>query len=213
MNVILLGCPGSGKGTQAAILCKEFSLSHIATGDIFRDEMSRKTELGQKMAGHINSGKLVPDKLVLDVVQKKLDSEKGGVLLDGFPRTIEQAQALDSYFEKLAKAVDAVVFIKTSEQEVVNRLAGRRSCPKCGLVYNVSSNPPKSEGVCDKCGNQLLLRDDDKPETIRRRLMVYYDITRPLVEYYRSNHSFCEVDGSGPPQAVTDAVIAFLRKR
>ncbi|MFH1620091.1 MAG: adenylate kinase [bacterium] len=210
MNLILLGCPGAGKGTQASVLCERLGLKHISTGDIFREEISKKTPLGLKVSDYLNAGKLVPDTLVVDVVASRFEGEKGGVLFDGFPRTLEQAEALDACLVKTGRRVDAVIFINISEKEVLSRLTARRGCPKCGRVFNLNTNPPASEGVCDNCGGNLTQREDDTASTVSRRLMVYRDLTQPLVAYYRASNIFHEVDGNAQPQEITARIISLL---
>lgn len=212
MNLILLGCPGSGKGTQSKAICQRFNLAHISTGDIFREEIGWKTELGGRVAEYVNSGRLVPDSLVLESVTGKLDKRNEEFLLDGFPRTMEQAEALDGYLKGSNKKIDAVIFLNINEEEVVKRLMDRRNCPKCGMVYNLATNPPKKEGVCDNCQSALHLRDDDAPATVSRRIMVYRDLTHPLVAYYRANYVFHEVNGAANPREVTEKIVALLEK-
>lgn len=210
MNIILLGCPGSGKGTQAAQLCRSFGFVHLSTGDIFREEIGRKTPLGKRAAEYVNSGWLVPDAIVMEMVTARLNGEKGQILFDGFPRTLEQAEALDAYLATADRKIDAVVFINVREEEVLRRLTGRRNCSKCGEVYNLSTNPPVKENVCDKCSGALIVRDDDTPATVTKRLMVYRDLTQPLVAYYRANHIFHEVDGARSPEEVAGEITALL---
>lgn len=215
MNLILLGCPGAGKGTQSSAICQRFNLAHISTGDIFREEIGWKTELGGRVAEYVNSGRLVPDALVLESVTGKLDGprpQNEGFLLDGFPRTLEQAEALDGYLKGSNKKIDAVIFLDINEEVVIKRLMDRRNCPKCGLVYNLTTNPPKKEGVCDKCQGPLNLRNDDAPATVSRRIMVYRDLTQPLVAYYRANYVFHEVNGAADPREVTEKIVALLEK-
>ncbi|MDA8131069.1 MAG: adenylate kinase [Elusimicrobia bacterium] len=212
MNIVLLGYPGSGKGTQAKVLSQKLNMFHVSTGDIFREELAKKTPLGQEAAGYLNAGRLVPDKLVLEVLKSRLNGETRGLLFDGFPRTVEQAEGLDAWISSRGQAVDAVVFLNVSEEEVTRRLGARRTCTGCGKIYNTISAPPAKENVCDACGKPLMVRDDDKPAVIDRRLQVYRDQTEPLLAYYRASGSFYEADGSQPPEAVAEKVSALLRK-
>lgn len=213
MNIVLLGYPGSGKGTQAKELSSGFSLFHISTGDIFREAIAAKTPLGVQVSGYLSAGRLVPDKLVLEIIKAKIASETRGLLFDGFPRTVEQAQGLDDYFSAKGQAVDAVLFLDVDEQEVVQRLGARRNCPKCGRIYNLISSPPQKEGLCDADGEKLSLRDDDKPEVISRRLSVYKDQTEPLISYYRSSGSFFSVKAGRAPAEVTAELEALISRR
>ncbi len=212
MNVILLGYPGSGKGTQAKVLSQKLGMFHVSTGDIFREELAKKTALGQEVAGYLNAGRLVPDRLVLDVLKARLGAETRGLLFDGFPRTVEQAEGLDSWFGSRGQAIDAVVFLNVPEAEVARRLGARRTCSGCGRIYNVISAPPGKEGVCDACGKGLVTRDDDKPAVIERRLQVYRDQTEPLLAYYRASGNFYEADGSLPPETVAEKLSSMLRR-
>ncbi|MDD2772625.1 MAG: adenylate kinase [Elusimicrobiales bacterium] len=210
MNLILLGAPGAGKGTQSALLCERLSLKHLSTGDILREEIGKKSPVGLQVAQLVSSGKLVPDALVLEIVAAKIQEEKDGLLFDGFPRTIEQAEGLDDLLEKQGKKIDAVVFIDLAEGEVIRRLTSRRTCKKCGKIYNLISTPPANPEACDVCGGQLFWRDDDSLETVKRRLMVYRDQTEPLVAYYKANHRFIKVDGALAPERVTGEICAAL---
>ncbi|MFA6433456.1 MAG: adenylate kinase [Elusimicrobiales bacterium] len=210
MNIVLLGYPGSGKGTQAKALSEKLALFHISTGDIFREAIASKTTLGQEVSGYLSAGRLVPDKLVLEVIKTRLATETRGLLFDGFPRTVDQAQGLDDYFASRAQSVDAVVFLDVDEEAVVGRLGARRTCPKCQRIYNLTSSPPAREGLCDGCGGTLVLREDDKPEVIRRRISVYKDQTEPLVAYYRAAGIFYPIKGGKEPEAVTREIAAVL---
>lgn len=214
MNIVLLGYPGSGKGTQAKAIAEKFSLLHISTGDIFREAIAAKTPLGLEVTGYLSAGRLVPDRLVLEIVKAKLASVTKGLLFDGFPRTVEQAQGLDDHFSARDQAVDAVLFLDVDEQEVVQRLGNRRTCTKCGRIYNLISSPPlNKDGLCDGCGSPLLLRDDDKPEVVSRRLSVYKDQTEPLVAYYRGNGNFYSVKGGSAPAEVAAELAAIITRR
>jgi adenylate kinase len=212
MNVILLGYPGSGKGTLAKDLVAAMGLVHVSTGDILRDEMAKKTPLGQEAASYMTSGRLVPDRLVMAMIKARLNAETRGLLFDGFPRTVEQAESLDSWFESRQQSIDAVVFLKVAEDIVVQRLGSRRTCTGCGKIYNVISSPPAKENVCDACGKPLMTREDDKPGVIARRIQVYKDQTEPLLAYYRAAGNFHEADGGQAPAAVTEKVSALLKK-
>lgn len=210
MNIVLLGYPGSGKGTQAKALSEKFSLFHISTGDMFREAISKKTPLGQEVSGYLSSGKLVPDKLVMEVIKARLATETRGLLFDGFPRTVDQAQSLDDFFTSRGQAVTAVIFLDVDEEEVVKRLGARRTCSKCLKIYNVMTSPSAKEGVCDACGGALTHREDDKPEVIRRRIGVYKDQTEPLVAYYRGMGVFHSVKGDRRPEEVAAEVSLIL---
>jgi len=210
VRIVLLGCPGAGKGTQARILCQKYGLTHIATGDLLRAEIENKTEVGLKVADYLKKGMLVPDEVVIGIAAKKLDEAAKGWLLDGFPRTLQQAHALDEYLSKHGQKIERVVYIAMNESEVIARLTTRRSCGKCGQVYNVNTRPPKVEGKCDACGGDLVQREDDSDATVRKRLMVYEDLTQPLVAYYRNEHDFHQVDGARSPEDVTEQIAGVL---
>ncbi|OGS12884.1 MAG: adenylate kinase [Elusimicrobia bacterium RIFOXYA2_FULL_58_8] len=211
MNVILLGYPGSGKGTQAKVLAQKFGLFHVSTGDIFREELAKKTPLGQEVAGYLSAGRLVPDKLVLEVLKTRLATETRGLLFDGFPRTVEQAEGLDSWLDSRSMAVDAVIFINVPEAEVAKRLGDRRTCLGCGKIYNMGTRPPAKADACDVCAKKLITREDDKPEVIIRRLQVYRDQTEPLLAYYRASGNFNEVDGGRNPESVAADIAGMLK--
>lgn len=211
MNVILLGYPGSGKGTQAKMLVQKFGLFHVSTGDIFREELAKKTPLGTEVAGYLSAGRLVPDKLVLEVIKARLSAEARGLLFDGFPRTVEQAEALDEWFASRNTTLDAVVFINVPEAEVARRLGDRRTCSGCGKIYNLGTQPPVKAEVCDTCGKKLVTREDDKPEVITRRLGVYRDQTEPLLAYYRASGNFYEADGGQGPESVAASIAGMLQ--
>ena len=212
MNIILLGYPGSGKGTQAKVISQKLGMFHVSTGDIFREEIGKKTRLGQEVAGYISAGRLVPDRLVLEVLKARLAVETRGLLFDGFPRTVDQAEGLDSWFSSRGQSIDAVLFINVPEEAVVRRLGARRTCSGCGKIYNTVTNPPAKENVCDACGKPLTLRDDDKPEVVTRRIQVYKDQTEPLLAYYRASGNFHEIDGGLAPEAVAVKVAALLKR-
>lgn len=195
MYIIMLGAPGSGKGTIGNEICNEFGLTHLATGDIFRDEMKRQTELGKKASEYISNGQLVPDEVTVAMVEGKLD-QLDGVLLDGFPRTVAQADALKSYLESKGKSITAVVELNVPDEDIVKRTSSRIICSnkECGASYNTVFMPPKVEGICDRCGSPLIKRADDNPETIRKRLDTYHKETEPLINYYKNEGLLERVD-------------------
>jgi len=211
MNIILLGYPGSGKGTQAKVLSQKLDMFHVSTGDIFREELAKKTPLGQEVSKYLSGGRLVPDRLVLEVLKSRLSAEKRGLLFDGFPRTVDQAEGLDNWFAGRSQSIDAVVFLNVAEEEVAKRLGARRTCSGCGKIYNTITSPPAKENVCDACGKPLTVREDDKPDVIARRIQVYKDQTEPLLAYYRSSGVFYEADGGLSPDAVAEKVAAYLK--
>lgn len=210
MNVILLGAPGSGKGTEASLLAKSADMLHVSTGDIFRAEISARTELGIQADSFISKGQLVPDSITLGMVRSRLDGIDKGFLFDGFPRSIPQAEGLDSWFREIGRRIDAVVFLDVSDEVIVRRIVNRRSCAKCGKIYNIITLPPKSEGICDVCGGELLQRSDDNEEVVRRRLDAYRQKTAPLVEYYKKSGIFFHVRADGTPQSVHADVLGIL---
>jgi len=213
MNIVLLGYPGSGKGTQAKTLSAKLDLLHISTGDIFREAISAGTELGKEVSRYMSSGGLVPDRLVLDVIKARLDKETRGLLFDGFPRTVEQAVALDEYFASKSQRIDAVVFLDIDEEAVVSRLGARRTCPKCLKIYNLLTSPPEKEGVCGACGGKLILREDDSQDVIRRRIGVYKAQTEPLAAYYKKAGNFYPVKGGAAPGIVAEEITSVLRAK
>jgi adenylate kinase len=210
--IVFLGAPGAGKGTQAASVAKKLKLAHIATGDLFRQALEQGTELGLKAKTYMEKGVLVPDQITIDMVLERLsapDSE-GGAVLDGFPRNLRQAEALDKALARQGKAIDKVVYIKVSEEEVLRRLSGRRVCRQCQAPCHISDSPPKVEGVCDVCGGELYQRPDDTEESIKKRLEVYSDETAPLIDYYRRAGKLLEVAGEGGVKAVEARIVAAL---
>ena len=198
MRIILLGPPGAGKGTQAVDLIKKLNIVHISTGDLFRDALKNETPVGLKAKGYMEKGELVPDEIVTDMVAERIDNEdcKSGYLLDGFPRTLNQATMLESVLNKLNEKVDVVLNIEASHDTVLGRLTGRRICKNCGANYHVTNIPPKEPGVCDKCGGELYQRKDDTEETILRRLEVYEAQTKALIDYYADKDLLKVVDGN-----------------
>jgi adenylate kinase len=205
LNLVLLGPPGSGKGTQGERLNADLHLPYYATGDILRGAVRDQTELGKSAKAYMDAGDLVPDELIVGIIAEAVDSEeaKGGFILDGFPRTTPQAEALDAKLAELGREVSSVLLIDVTDDEVVRRLGGRRTCEAEGHVYHVEFNPPKVEGVCDIDGSPLIVRDDDKPEVIRKRLATYHEKTEPLVSYYDAKGVLERVDGVREPDEVT----------
>ncbi|MDR1514632.1 MAG: adenylate kinase [Synergistaceae bacterium] len=198
-RVVLLGPPGAGKGTQAAKIKEKRNIAHISTGDILRDSVKRKTEIGLAAKSYMDSGRLVPDDLMIGMIRSRMvqgDIAAGGFILDGFPRTTVQAEALDRLLEDMSLCLDAALFLEISDDEVVRRLTNRRVCPSCGAIYNVIVRPTKAEGICDACGGSVIQRDDDKEQVIRNRLMVYRERTSPLIDYYEKRGLLYRVDGA-----------------
>jgi len=202
--LILLGPPGAGKGTQAALVSQQAGVAHVATGDLFRENIRNQTPLGMEAKAFVDKGALVPDEITVRMLLDRLDhpDTQKGALLDGFPRTVEQARALDEALKQRGQAVEKVLYINVGEEEVVRRLAGRWTCRRCGAVYHQVFSPPKQAGKCDQCGGELYQRDDDKPETVRNRLGVYTQQTAPLIDYYRGQGKLLEVNGEQDADAV-----------
>ena len=212
MKIIMLGAPGAGKGTQAKQIAAKYGIPHISTGDIFRANIKNGTELGKKAQTYMDQGLLVPDELVCDLVVDRIqqsDCEKGYVL-DGFPRTIPQAEALTAALEKLGTGIDYAINVEVPDANILNRMGGRRACLGCGATYHVEFNAPKQEGICDTCGAELVLRDDDKPETVQKRLDVYHEQTQPLIDYYTKAGKLAEVDGTKDMDDVFAAIVDLL---
>ena len=214
MRLILLGPPGAGKGTQAKRVIEEFDIPHISTGDIFRKNIKEKTELGQKVEGLLAEGKLVPDELTIEIVLDRLDQEdcKNGFLLDGFPRTIPQAEALDEGLAKRGLKLDRVLNIDVDKDSLVKRLSGRRVCPNCGASYHIDNNPTKVEGICDVCQTPVIQREDDKEQTVLDRIKVYDSQTKPLVDFYNKQDLVFTVDGTLPIDEITNKLVTELKK-
>ena len=212
MYVILFGAPGAGKGTQAAILAEKTGLVHITTGELFREAIRQETELGKQAKPYYERGQLVPDQLTIAMLLERLSEGDcaGGCLLDGFPRTLEQATALDEALVREGKAIDRVLYIQVSETELMSRLSGRWNCRQCGAVYHERFQPPRQAGRCDQCGGDLYQREDDRPETVRRRLGVYLQQTAPLIEYYRSRGKLVEIDGGKSVEEVAEELQAVV---
>lgn len=212
MKIIMLGAPGAGKGTQAKRIAEKYSIPHISTGDIFRANIKNGTDLGKKAKEYMDQGLLVPDELTCDLVMDRIQQDdcKNGFVLDGFPRTIPQAEALDAALGKIGQKMDFAVDVDVPDENIVNRMGGRRACLSCGATYHVEFNPTKAEGICDACGAQTVLRDDDKPETVQKRLTVYHDQTQPLIDYYKKQDILKSVDGTQPMDSVFDAIVGIL---
>jgi adenylate kinase len=208
LNLVLLGPPGSGKGTQGERLNEDLRLPYYATGDILRGAVREETELGRTAKEYMDRGDLVPDEVIVGVIAERIDSSEAldGFILDGFPRTTPQAEALDAKLKELGRAVTAVLLIDVSDDEVVRRLGGRRTCEANGHVFHVEFEPPKQEGVCDIDGSELIVRDDDKPEVIRKRLETYHEKTEPLVSYYDSRSALRRIDGEAAPGEVAEQI-------
>lgn len=198
MKIIMLGAPGAGKGTQAKKIAEKYGIPHISTGDIFRANIKQGTELGKKAKKYMDEGLLVPDELTCDLVVDRISQPDAanGYVLDGFPRTIPQAEALTKALDARGEKIDYAINVTVPDENIINRMSGRRACLKCGATYHIEFNPPKSEGKCDVCGSDLVLRDDDKPETVQKRLDVYHDQTQPLIDYYDKAGVLYEVDGT-----------------
>ena len=208
MKIIMLGAPGAGKGTQAARIAEKNNIPHVSTGDIFRANIKEGTELGKKAKKYMDEGQLVPDSLTIELLLDRVakDDCANGYILDGFPRTIPQAEALDAALDKLGTAIDCAVNVDVPDQNIVSRMSGRRSCPSCGEIFHIVQMPPKKEGICDKCGEKLIQRDDDKPETVEKRLKVYHDQTQPLIDFYEKKGILKTVDGTLAPDDVFKAI-------
>lgn len=212
MKIIMLGAPGAGKGTQAIKIAEKYSIPHISTGDIFRVNIKNGTELGKKAKVYIDQGFLVPDELVVDLVVDRLNQEDcaKGCVLDGFPRTIPQAEALDKALTDMGETLDYVINIEVPDENIVKRMSGRRACTECGATYHIAHAPTKNEGICDNCHGKLILRDDDKAETVQKRLNVYHEQTQPLIEYYTDKKILVTVDGTIDIEDVFAEIVKVL---
>ena len=212
--IIFLSAPGAGKGTQAAIVAQELNMAHIASGDLFRQAIRDETELGMRVKSYVESGQLVPDETTIKMVLGRLSAPdaEGGAILDGFPRNLQQAEALDKALAEQAKAVDKVVYIKVSEEELLKRLSGRWICRQCQAPYHAINSPPKVRGKCDKCGGELYQRPDDTAQAVKKRLQVYFAQTAPLIDYYAQLGKLLEVDGEGSVDEVRRRIVSALHR-
>jgi len=212
MRLIFLGPPGVGKGTQADLIAKKYSISKLSTGDLLRESVDKRTPLGNEAKNFMERGELVPDDVVIGLVEEKLVSPecRNGFLLDGFPRTVAQANKLSSFLEGKGETIDRVVYFSLPQTDIIKRIGGRRSCPQCKAVYHLESIPPKEDGICNICGSALIQRSDDKPETIQSRLAVYQNQTKPLIQFYKDKGILFELDGSGVVAGVRDRLVALL---
>ena len=212
MKLIMLGAPGAGKGTQAKKIAEKYGIPHISTGDIFRANIKNGTELGNKAKSYMEQGLLVPDELTCDLVVDRIQQEdcSNGYVLDGFPRTIPQAEALKAALEKLGTTIDYAINVEVPDENIVTRMGGRRACLACGSTYHIVYNAPKVEDVCDVCGAKLVLRDDDKPETVQKRLTVYHEQPQPLIDFYGKEGVLVEVDGTQNLEDVFQAITKIL---
>ena len=212
MKIVMLGAPGAGKGTQAKMIAEKYSIPHISTGDIFRANIKNGTELGKKAKSFIDKGQLVPDELTLDLIMDRFkeDDCKNGYVLDGFPRTIPQAEALDEALKANGEKVDFAIDIDVPDENIVRRMGGRRACVNCGATYHIVYSPTKVEGKCDECGEELIVRDYDKPETVLSRLEVYHNQTQPLIDYYNEQGILKSVDGTIDMKDVFNEIVKIL---
>ena len=208
MKIIMLGAPGAGKGTQAKMIAEKYSIPHISTGDIFRANIKNGTELGMEAKKYMDQGLLVPDELTVKILLDRVakDDCKKGYVLDGFPRTIPQAEVLDKALSELGDKIDYAINVEVPDENIIKRMGGRRACLSCGATYHIEHIPPKKEGICDVCGKELVLRDDDKPETVKNRLNVYHEQTQPLIDYYNNKRITVKLKGLTPCQARNQAL-------
>ncbi len=212
MKIIMLGAPGAGKGTQAKKIAEKYGIPHISTGDIFRANIKGGTELGMKAKSYMDQGQLVPDEVTIGMLLDRISEAEcaDGYVLDGFPRTIPQAESLTVALNQRCEKIDYAVNVDVPDENIVTRMSGRRACPACGATYHIVYNAPKTEGVCDTCGEKLVLREDDKPETVQKRLAVYHDQTQPLIEYYQDAEILVTVDGTRDLNKVFADITAIL---
>ena len=212
MKIIMLGAPGAGKGTQAKMIADKYGVPHVSTGDIFRANIKNGTELGMEAKKYMDQGLLVPDELTVKILLDRVSQPdcKNGYVLDGFPRTLPQAEVLDKALAELGESIDYAIDVDVPDENIVKRMSGRRACVSCGATYHVVHVPPKKEGICDRCGSELILRDDDKPETVKNRLDVYHKQTQPLIDFYTKKGVLKTVDGTVDMQDVFKAIVAIL---
>jgi len=212
MKIIMLGAPGAGKGTQAKMIAEQYKIPHISTGDIFRANIKNNTELGQEAKSYMDKGQLVPDELTVKILLDRVaqDDCANGYVLDGFPRTIPQAEVLEQELNKLNDKIDYAINVDVPDENIVKRMSGRRACLNCGATYHIEHIPPKQEGICDKCGEKLVLRDDDKEETVKNRLNVYHEQTQPLIDFYTARGVLKTVDGTVDMKEVFNAITSIL---
>lgn len=212
MKIIMLGAPGAGKGTQAKMIAEKYGIPHISTGDIFRYNIKNGTELGKEAKKYMDQGLLVPDELTVKILLDRVakDDCKNGYVLDGFPRTIPQAEVLEEALTKLGDRIDYAINVEVPDENIVKRMGGRRACVNCGATYHIEHVPPKKEGICDNCGSELILRDDDKPETVKNRLSVYHKQTQPLIDFYNGKGVLRTVDGTVDMKDVFNAIVVIL---
>ncbi|SER75746.1 adenylate kinase [Lachnobacterium bovis] len=215
MKIIMLGAPGAGKGTQAKQISAKYEIPHISTGDIFRANIKNGTDLGKKAKEYMDKGALVPDELTCDLVMDRIQQEdcKNGFILDGFPRTIPQAEALENALTSAQQSMDYAINVDVPDENIIKRMGGRRACLNCGATYHIEFNPTKVEGVCDACGNEIVLREDDKPETVKNRLSVYHDQTQPLIDFYSKKGILKTVDGTQNLDKVFEDIVTILGDR
>ncbi len=212
MKIVMLGAPGAGKGTQAKMIAEKYGIPHVSTGDIFRVNIKNGTELGKEAKQYMDQGKLVPDELTVKILLDRVaqDDCKNGYVLDGFPRTIPQANVLDEALTKLGDRIDYAVNVDVPDDNIINRMGGRRACVACGATYHIVYNAPKTEGICDNCGKELIIRDDDQPETVKNRLKVYHEQTQPLIDFYEGKGVLKSVDGTADMKDVFAAIVEIL---
>ena len=215
MKIIMLGAPGAGKGSQASRIAKEYQLPHISTGDIFRANLKEETELGKRAKSFMDKGELVPDDITIATLLERIHKEdcKNGYILDGFPRTIPQAEALKEALAKKDEKIDLALDVEASDELIIKRMAGRRTCPACGAIYHIVTLPPKTEGICDRCGADLIQRKDDNEETVKNRLKIYHEVTEPLISYYKKEGILEEIDGAEELDKVFEKVKRIIHKR
>lgn len=214
MKIIMLGAPGAGKGTQAIQIAEKYRIPHVSTGDLFRSNISNNTELGKEAKGYMDAGKLVPDELTVRMLFDRVSKDDcaNGYVLDGFPRTIAQAEVLEAELAKRNDKIDYAIDVEVPDENIVKRMGGRRACVKCGATYHIEHVPPKQEGICDSCGSELVLRADDAPETVLKRLQVYHEQTQPLIDFYGSRNILHEIDGTQDMNQVFADIVKLLRE-